>query len=33
MTANKSSGLVRGDGEQFMTGVTVDGVGFLPDCR
>lgn len=30
VTANKSSGLVRGDGEQFMTGVTVDGVGFLP---
>lgn len=24
-------GLIRGDGEQFMTSITVDGVGFLPD--
>ena len=30
VTANKSSGLVQGDGEQFMTGVTVDGVGSCP---
>jgi hypothetical protein len=26
-------GLIQGDGEQFMTSVTVDGVGFLPDPK
>jgi len=31
VTAPKSDGLVEGDGEQFMTSVTVDAVGFLPD--
>jgi hypothetical protein len=26
-------GLIKGDGEQFMTSVTVDGIGFLPDPK